>query len=388
MIGVSKVSIFFGFILLVLLICPIVTAYDDRAVQYYNEGNNFFKLGKYSEAVASYDKAIAINPNKANTWYNRGIALYNLGRYTEAVASYDKAIAIKPDYADAANNRKIALQKLSQGQSTPTPVPPTLTPPGGSNAPHISTWFEGSWFEGISTWFKGSWFEGISTWFKGSWFLGFNPAYTGTTSAANWFNKGSALYNQGEYQKAVDAYNNALSIDPNDKDAWLNKGIALFRLGEYQEALDASNKALSIDPNNKAAWNMKGIALEHLGEYQKAVDAYNNALSIDPNYQGVWVNKGMALEKLGRHQEAQDALNKAKALTAIPTVQPNSQPLSSGQTVTCPTRMTPPCHSVQNGREMDGGPVPASCNCPSDTTWEGYMDRIAPGGPYKICTCK
>ncbi|HLC39753.1 MAG TPA: hypothetical protein VJJ76_02625 [archaeon] len=53
----------------------------------------------------------------------------------------------------------------------------------------------------------------------------------------------------------------------------------------------------------------------------------------------------------------------------------------------CPTTSNPPCHSIQNGVAVSGVIVPASCNCPSDTTYAG-MDNTAPGGPYKICTCK
>ena len=34
-------------------------------------------------------------------WHNRGHALRGLARYEDAVASYDRAIAMKPDYAEA-----------------------------------------------------------------------------------------------------------------------------------------------------------------------------------------------------------------------------------------------------------------------------------------------
>jgi tetratricopeptide (TPR) repeat protein len=59
------------------------------------------KLSRYAEAVASYDKAITINPKFAGAWMFRGVALGNLGKYAEAVDSVDKAIAINPDYAGA-----------------------------------------------------------------------------------------------------------------------------------------------------------------------------------------------------------------------------------------------------------------------------------------------
>ena len=42
---------------------------------WYNYGNALTNLGRYEEAVASYDKATAINPNHDLAWYNRGNTL-------------------------------------------------------------------------------------------------------------------------------------------------------------------------------------------------------------------------------------------------------------------------------------------------------------------------
>ena len=92
----------------------MVTAYDSRAVQYNSEGYNFYKLGKYTEAVASYDKAIAIDPNYTTAWINRGVALGNLGQYSDEIASYDKAIAIDPNNTDVWNNRGSAQGEHGQ----------------------------------------------------------------------------------------------------------------------------------------------------------------------------------------------------------------------------------------------------------------------------------
>ena len=56
-------------------------------------------LKRPAEALASYDKAIALKPDFAEAYNNRGNALRDLKRPEEALASYDKAIALKPDYA-------------------------------------------------------------------------------------------------------------------------------------------------------------------------------------------------------------------------------------------------------------------------------------------------
>ena len=63
----------------------------------WDVGNTLYKLGRYSEAIASYDQALEFKPDNDQAWYNRGVALGNLGRYSEAIASYDQALQIKPD---------------------------------------------------------------------------------------------------------------------------------------------------------------------------------------------------------------------------------------------------------------------------------------------------
>ena len=68
-------------------------------------------LKRHDEALASYDKAIALKPDYAEAYNNRGNALSELKRHEEALASYDKAIALKPDYAEAYNNRGDCAQR-------------------------------------------------------------------------------------------------------------------------------------------------------------------------------------------------------------------------------------------------------------------------------------
>ncbi|HLO89401.1 MAG TPA: CHAT domain-containing protein, partial [Nostocaceae cyanobacterium] len=64
-------------------------------------------LGKYEEAILSFNKALQINSDYYQAWKNQGIALNNLRKYEEAILSYDKALQIKPDYYQAWINRGI-----------------------------------------------------------------------------------------------------------------------------------------------------------------------------------------------------------------------------------------------------------------------------------------
>jgi predicted O-linked N-acetylglucosamine transferase (SPINDLY family) len=62
-------------------------------------------MGQFSSAVASYDKAISLQPEDAAAHNNKGAALRELGQFRAALASCEKAISLQPEYAEAYNNR-------------------------------------------------------------------------------------------------------------------------------------------------------------------------------------------------------------------------------------------------------------------------------------------
>ena len=78
------------------------------------DGNEFFALKNYDDAIKSYDKALELDPEYASAWVNKGSALYKLGLYHDAIADYDKAIRIDPQSALAWNHKGLALKKLGQ----------------------------------------------------------------------------------------------------------------------------------------------------------------------------------------------------------------------------------------------------------------------------------
>jgi Tfp pilus assembly protein PilF len=56
------------------------------------------KLGRSSDALASYDRALMIRPDHPPTLNNRGSTLGGLKRFEEALASYDRALMLQPDF--------------------------------------------------------------------------------------------------------------------------------------------------------------------------------------------------------------------------------------------------------------------------------------------------
>lgn len=69
-----------------------------------------YRAGDYTEAYQRFK-----SKNTSDAQYNAGNALAFLSRYKEAIAAYDKAIALNPKNADAITNREI-IKKLLQEQ--------------------------------------------------------------------------------------------------------------------------------------------------------------------------------------------------------------------------------------------------------------------------------
>jgi S1-C subfamily serine protease/tetratricopeptide (TPR) repeat protein len=100
-----------------------ISVYDEsirqypQAYTYINRGNARSDLGNKQDAIADYDRAIALNPKLAEAYLNRGNAKSDLGNKQGAIIDYDLAIAIKYKYANAYLNRGIIKYRMGNKQN-------------------------------------------------------------------------------------------------------------------------------------------------------------------------------------------------------------------------------------------------------------------------------
>ena len=71
-------------------------------------------IGRVEEALASHDRALALDPNNAQTWSNRGAALVSLKRLQEALDSHHKALSLNPQLAEAWARAGSVLNELKE----------------------------------------------------------------------------------------------------------------------------------------------------------------------------------------------------------------------------------------------------------------------------------
>ncbi len=118
----------------------------------------------------------------------------------------------------------------------------------------------------------------------------------------------------GNHKLALEAYDLALKIKPNDAEALVNKGSTYNDIKNYVLALEILECVIKIRPDIPVAWFNKGLALNNLNSYQESINSYNEAIKLSPNYYEAWSNKSIPLNKLKFHEEALLACNEALSL--------------------------------------------------------------------------
>ncbi len=60
------------------------------------KGRKLLEEGNFEDALAFFEQALLQNPTDPDLWNGKGIALRSLGRYNEAIESFNKSLEIDP----------------------------------------------------------------------------------------------------------------------------------------------------------------------------------------------------------------------------------------------------------------------------------------------------
>lgn len=131
--------------------------------------------------------------------------------------------------------------------------------------------------------------------------------------AENFNDLGLISYNKGEYDKALDYFNEALKLDKGYSDCFVNRGKVLLKKEEFQKALDDFNAAIELKPNDSEAFAGRAEAYLNLKEYDKGIEAINKAMVIKPfnNVEYKNILGGIYIKKGESEMSSQPVLNTA-----------------------------------------------------------------------------
>ena len=132
--------------------------------------------------------------------------------------------------------------------------------------------------------------------------------------ASELLSQADRLRQAGEYQKALELYDQAIALKPNVAQAYWGRCYSLNKLNKPTDAIVSCNDALDLKPNYPEALLSKGNAQELQKLPIEAIQLYERATEIKPNFAEAWVSLGRILQSVGRSEEAISALDKAIAL--------------------------------------------------------------------------
>ncbi len=133
------------------------------------------------------------------------------------------------------------------------------------------------------------------------------------------------LEGAGNYDQAISVLQQATQVDPNQDLVWgylgdAQRGAAAHstdpqaKTKGYQDAIESYQKALAIKPNNGPYMAQLADAYAHTGQTDKAVEQYAAAAQADPANAGTYYyNEGVVFTNTGKSDEAVVALDKAIA---------------------------------------------------------------------------
>ncbi|MGI0002492.1 MAG: tetratricopeptide repeat protein, partial [Nitrososphaeraceae archaeon] len=308
---------------------------------YYENGLRLYNLGRYSEAVGSFDQAHEklIENNQASdellacTLNAKGAALNSIAdtpsreqmekKYTQAIKLFTEAIKIfenivqkmpvdKPylhgELALVHHNKGYALGHLGKYQKALVCFEKARKSFDNYHGEKYST-------EKADLWRNIGWCRAMKNLrdSKLDYEHGFKEVVEAFTRANREDKSYAIAYNTAGYvyelykksDKAIEQYKKAIDIDPRLALPWYNMGYTIWsrvqrkqrnnsnnkNLGkdqyeeQYQKAITYIDYSIKLDPNNPWAWYYKGYVLyEGLGKHDWALSSFNKALEIDPNF--------------------------------------------------------------------------------------------------------
>ena len=102
--------------------------------------------------------------------------------------------------------------------------------------------------------------------------------------SAFYLKEGFGYFNDQEFLQAIEAFQEAVQINPDSKDANFNLGVTYCKLGKYEQAIPYFLKNIEITPEAVDAHYSLGVAYGSMGQKEKARKSFQEAIRLDPDY--------------------------------------------------------------------------------------------------------
>lgn len=343
----------------------------ETAWEWVNRGLALHSNGRAAEAIAAYDRAIAIDPTDSNAWANRGITKFWSGDPAGAVADFDKASELNPAERIAMNGK--GLIALQEQRYLDAVVEFTMSLRAQPDDPFVLG-VRSQAYAGMREWDKALAdlrkvkelrpgvaeldLQEIAMLMEsdrldeaaaaGAGLVERNPADVEAMQL-----HASVLHRRGDIAAAEAVLDTAIALEPDHPVLLIERAGLRFERGdleggradlavarpiaresagllnnlcwtqavagvELQQALADCDAALRLRPEEAGFMDSRALVLLHLGRPAEAIEVYDRALELAPRQASSLYGRALAKAALGRPDEA--AADKAAAIRLWPRI--------------------------------------------------------------------
>ena len=110
-----------------------------------------------------------------------------------------------------------------------------------------------------------------------------------TAAAATAYNnRGDAYTEKGDYDRAVQDFDQSIKLNPTNAKPFNNSGVAYLKKGEYDLAIKNLDEAIRLNPNYAKAFVNRAETYQKKTEYDRATRDYDEAIRLEPNLKAAW----------------------------------------------------------------------------------------------------
>ncbi|MCG3118181.1 MAG: Photosystem I assembly protein Ycf3 [bacterium] len=119
-------------------------------------------------------------------------------------------------------------------------------------------------------------------------------------TAEEWYALGYEYDTKPETQEqAIEAYENALTQNPNYVEAMINLANIYYAKRELPRTRQLLERAVQLDPNNHTIYYNLGNLYDEVAEMEKSLKCYQKALELHPAYEPALFNLALLYERFG-----------------------------------------------------------------------------------------
>lgn len=228
-----------------------------KAEDYYDQGVDLFDAGDFDGAIASYKKAIKLDPEFADAYYGIGTCYLTMKNFKKAFENFEEALFIDPAHADAHYGMGVVypIVKKEPVKAIEHFKEYLRLRPNAPDREKVEDWIDQ---------------------------LESRGSVQQDGEMVSLYNEGIDAFNEGRYGEAEYYYREALKKNPHYAPAHHALGLVYVQAGRRREAVKEFEETLMIDPHDIEAHYDLGVVYPTLGEYDKAIFHFTQYMKMNP----------------------------------------------------------------------------------------------------------